>query len=157
MLKPTHCMGAPTLGLEAARHQARRAQGFTVIELLVVLACIGLLLSIAAPRYIQHLDHAREMALKEDLHAIRLALDQFYSDRGRYPASLADLVSKRYLRALPEDPITNSTTTWITSPPPPEAVRTPATGEASGEGPGIADVHSGATGQASDGSTYASW
>ena len=133
------------------------SRGFTVIELLVVLACIALLLSIAAPRYIQHLDLAREVALKEDLHEIRLAIDHYYADRGRYPASLEDLVTKRYLRALPEDPVTGSTTTWISSPPPAEAVRTPIAGENAGEGPGIADVHSGAAGQGSDGSNYATW
>jgi len=131
--------------------------GFTVIELLVVLACIALLLSIAAPRYIRHLDRAREVALKEDLHQIRLAIDHFYADRGRYPASLQDLVDKRYLRALPMDPLTDKTTTWVVSAPPASAVRTPIEGENPGEGPGIADVRSGATGRADDGSAYASW
>ena len=139
-----------------------RSYGFTVIELLVVLAALALLLSIAAPRYIQHLDHAREVALKEDLHQMRMAIDHFYADRGRYPSSLEELATQRYLRALPIDPLTDSTTTWVTSPPPNQTGAVPtsddaATNQVADQGAGVADVHSGASGQASDGSSYASW
>lgn len=129
--------------------------GFTVIELMVVLAAIALLLSVAAPRYIQHLDYAREMALKDDLHQMRRAIDQFYGDRGRYPADLEELVKQRYLRAIPEDPLTGSAATWTTSPPPATVAAAP--GQNPGAGPGIADVHSGATGVDRDGGAYASW
>ncbi|HET9645394.1 MAG TPA: prepilin-type N-terminal cleavage/methylation domain-containing protein [Burkholderiaceae bacterium] len=122
-----------------------RKSGFTVIELLVVLACIGLLLALAAPRYVGHLDAARDTALKHDLHAMRDAIDKFYADQGRYPAQLQELVTRHYLRALPADPITQRSDTWITLPP-------------SGQGnSGVFDVRSGATGHAQDGSAYASW
>lgn len=121
--------------------------GFTVIELLVVLAAIGLLLSVAAPRYVQHLDHAKEVALRHDLRAMRAAIDQFRADLGRYPAGLDELVARRYLRAVPIDPITMRSDSWLTVPP---AVAT-------GEQAGVADVRSGAAGQAREGGAYASW
>ena len=123
----------------------RVARGFTVIELLVVLAAIGLLLSIAAPRYLAHLDAARETALKQDLHQLRDAIDKFYGDQARYPAALDELVAKRYLRALPVDPITQRTDGWVIVAPPDKAAGT------------VFDVRSGAPGRASDGSAYAAW
>jgi len=122
-----------------------RAWGFTVIELLVVLAAIGLLLSVAAPRYSQHVDQAREVALKHDLRALRDAIDKFYADQARYPATLDELVVKRYLRGLPVDPITERTDSWLILAP---------TGQASGA---IFDIRSGAKGTARDGSAYATW
>jgi general secretion pathway protein G len=120
-------------------------RGFTIIELLVVLAVIGLLLSIAAPRYVQHVDTAREVVLKQDLQQIRLAIDKFHADQSRYPATLDELVVKRYLRAIPEDPITGNATSWTTVAP------------EGGGTPGVFDVHSGAKGDSRDGSTYAAW
>ena len=120
-------------------------RGFTIIELLVVLAVIGLLLSIAAPRYVQHVDNAREVVLKQDLQQMRLAIDKFYADQSRYPATLDELVTKRYLRAIPEDPLTGTTTSWTTASPDRSAA------------PAVFDVHSGANGQARDGSIYAVW
>jgi general secretion pathway protein G len=122
-----------------------RASGFTVIELLVVLAAIGLLLAVAAPRYSQHVDQAREVALKHDLRALRDAIDKFYADQARYPATLDELVVKRYLRGLPVDPITERTDSWLILAP---------TGQASGA---IFDIRSGAKGTARDGSAYATW
>ena len=124
------------------RHSSR---GFTIIELMVVLACIGLLLSIAAPRFLQHIDHAREVTLRQDLQQVRVAIDQFQADQSRYPVGLDELVSHHYLRSVPVDPITNRTDTWKLDQAP---------GQASGT---ISDVHSGAPGQAQDGSAYASW
>jgi general secretion pathway protein G len=124
-----------------------RTGGFTIVELLVVLAAIALLLSIAAPRYVQHLDHARDVALKLNLRQMRDAIDKFYSDQSRYPATLAELVERKYLRAVPEDPVTRRTDTWVSVPP--KVV--------SGEGAGVFDVRSGALEKAQDGSTYASW
>ncbi len=92
-------------------------EGFTLIELLVVLAIIALLLTLAVPRYFQTIDTSKEKILLENLHATRDAIDKFYGDTGRYPESLDELVSKRYLRALPIDPITDSSTTWVIVPP----------------------------------------
>lgn len=121
--------------------------GFTVIELLVVLAALALLLSVAAPRYIQHLDQAREITLKQDLYQMRDAIDKFFSDQGRYPATLAELVERRYLRAIPTDPITQRADTWVTVPP----------RNGTAEGNGVYEVHSSAHERAADGSSYASW
>jgi len=121
------------------------AAGFTVIELLVVLAAIALLLSIAAPRYVQYLDAARETVLKQDLYQMRDALDKFYSDQARYPDSLDELVTKRYLRERPTDPITARSDSWVVVPPPAKIAGL------------VGDVRSGAKGKSRDGSAYESW
>lgn len=123
--------------------------GFTVIELLVVLAAIGLLLSVAAPRYLQHLDNARETTLKLDVRQLRDAIDKFHADQGRYPNDLPELVVKRYLHSIPVDPITQRTDSWVTTPP----AESP-TGKAAGN---VADIHSGATGNGMDRSANAGW
>jgi general secretion pathway protein G len=127
------------------RIKIQRGAGFTVIELIVVLAAIALLLSVAAPRYMAHLDTARETALREDLHQMRDAIDKFYGDQTHYPADLQELTTKHYLRAIPEDPITQRTDTWQVTAPADKSLGA------------VFDVHSGAPGQARDGSTYASW
>jgi general secretion pathway protein G len=123
---------------------ATRAKGFTLIELLVVMAALGLLLALAAPRYYEHVDRAREVVLKNNLAAMRQAVDRFRGDRGRYPEELTELVRLRYLREVPLDPITDRTDSWLVVPPP-------------GQPKGVYDVHSAATGKARDGSVYASW
>lgn len=141
---------SPSAAASGARSVARRrgaARGFTVIELLVVLAALALLLSVAAPRYVQHVDRARDTALRHNLQAMRDAIDKFYGDQGRYPKELPELVERRYLRAIPLDPVTQRADTWVAVPP--------RAGEAEGEG--VADVRSGAREIASDGSSYASW
>ena len=121
---------------------ARRFRGFTLIELLVVMAIIATLLAIAVPRYFLSLERAKEATLRQDLAVMRDAIDKFAGDTGRFPDSLRELVDKRYLRALPEDPITKSVDTWTT------------TNSADGEMPGITDVHSGAEGNATDGRPF---
>ena len=88
-------------------------RGFTLIELLVVLAIIALLLTIAVPRYFQTIDSSKETILIKNLQITRDAIDKYYGDTGKYPNSLSDLVDKKYLRALPIDPITDSSSTWI--------------------------------------------
>lgn len=123
-----------------------RRRGFTLIELLVVMAVIATLLTIAVPRYFQHLDRAREATLRESLAVMRDAIDKYRADLGRYPESLDDLVTRRYLRKVPPDPITESAESWVIVPPPDE--------------PGqrkVWDVQSGAEGQGRDGSDYRSW
>ncbi len=92
-------------------------KGFTLIELLVVLAIVALLLTLAVPRYFPTIDSAKETILRENLRNTRDVIDQFYTDRGRYPDSLDQLVEKHYLRALPVDPITESSETWVLVPP----------------------------------------
>ncbi len=123
-----------------------RKKGFTLIELLVVMSVIATLLTIAVPRYFQHLDRAREASLRESLAVMRDAVDKFRADTGRYPETLEELVTKRYLRKVPPDPITESTETWVIVPPPDE--------------PGqrkVWDIHSGAEGQGQNGSEYSTW
>ena len=94
-----------------------RTRGFTLVELLVVMAIIAGLLTLAVPRYFQHLDRTREAVLKSDLATMRDAVDKFFSDTGRYPETLQELVARRYLRKLPADPITESVDTWIVVAP----------------------------------------
>lgn len=119
--------------------------GFTLIELLVVMAIVATLLSIVAPRYFDNLDRSREVALQQSLAVMRDAIDKYRADTGVYPKDLQDLVSRRYLRAVPQDPITESTSTWQIVPP------------REGEEGGMGDVRSGAPGQARDGTDYANW
>jgi len=123
----------------------RRNDGFTLIELLVAMTIIALLLSIVAPRYFNSISKAEEAVLKEDLSLMRSALDKFRADTGKYPDTLDDLVSKRYLRKLPVDPITKRADTWILIPP------------ASDNSGAVFDIRSGASGSARDGSLYADW
>jgi general secretion pathway protein G len=91
--------------------------GFTLIELLVVLAIVALLATIALPRYFQSIDTSKEAILQENLRLTRDTIDKFYGDTGRYPDSLNELVQKKYLRALPMDPILASATAWVIVPP----------------------------------------
>ena len=123
-----------------------RKKGFTLIELLVVMSVIATLLTIAVPRYFQHLDRAREASLRESLAVMRDAVDKYRGDTGRYPETIEELVTKRYLRKVPPDPITESTETWVIVPPPDE--------------PGqrkVWDIRSGAEGQGLNGSDYSTW
>jgi len=119
-------------------------RGFTLIELLVVLSIIALLLTLAMPRYFSSIDTAKEAVLAENLHLVRETIDKFYADKGRYPDSLDELVSERYLRALPHDPITASSTTWTIIAP-----------EAPGSKGRVYDIRSGAPGATRDGRPFA--
>ena len=117
-------------------------RGFTLIELLVVLVIIGGLVAIAAPRYLHRVDLAKETVLASDLATMRDAVDKFFGDTGRYPASLDELVAQRYLRRIPPDPITERADTWVVVAPP-----------TSDQG-AVYDVKSGALGTASDGRPF---
>ena len=119
--------------------------GFTLIELLVTLSIVALLLALAMPRYFGRVELAREVALRENLHQMRDAIDKFYGDNARYPETLPDLVTKKYLRRIPADPITDSDKTWIIVPP-----ADPKKG-------GVFDIKSGAPGNGKDGTPYQSW
>ncbi|MGQ0651769.1 MAG: type II secretion system protein [Betaproteobacteria bacterium] len=95
----------------------KKSLGFTLIELLVVFAVIALLLAMVVPDYVGRMKRAEEAVLKENLVLMRDALDKHYADAGVYPNALEDLVGKRYLRTIPVDPFTQSSTSWVTVPP----------------------------------------
>ena len=95
----------------------KKLRGFTLVELMVVLTVIALLLSVVVPDYIGKLRRAEEAVLQENLALMRDSLDKHYADTGRYPASLEELVAKRYLRSIPKDPFTQSASTWVAVPP----------------------------------------
>jgi general secretion pathway protein G len=120
-------------------------RGFTLIELMIVLAIVATLLSIAVPRYYSSIDRSKEAVLKENLYQMRDAIGKYYADKGKYPESLAALATDKYLRKLPLDPVTDSDTTWIVVPP-----EDPQKG-------GVFDVRSGAQGKALDGTEFSSW
>lgn len=123
-----------------------RVRGFTLIELIVVMAIIALLVAIAAPRYFAHIDRSKETVLRQNLQVMREAIDKFHGDKGKYPDTLEELATARYIRAVPVDPITEKADTWV--------VVRPTDSEAKGE---VYDVKSGAPGQAKDGTDYAGW
>lgn len=119
-------------------------KGFTFIELMVVMSIVGLLLSIALPRYFEGLHRSKEAVLAEDLRTMRDAIDHFRSDKGAYPRDLQDLVNQRYLRELPIDPITDRADTWIIISPPDNPLV-------------MADIQSGAQEKSTRGTPYSTW
>jgi general secretion pathway protein G len=123
-------------------------RGFTLIELLVVMAIIGTLLTIAVPRYFHSMERSKEAVLHQNLALTRQALDKYFGDNGKYPDSLDDLVVKKYLRTLPYDPITESSSTWLIIAP--DATDAPDKGA-------IYDIKSGAPGKALNESEYKDW
>jgi len=123
----------------------KKKRGFTLIELLVVMAIIATLLTFAAPRYIGNVDKAREAVLRENLASMRDVLDKFYGDTGKYPQSLDELVTHKYLRKIPLDPVTESNKTWVVVAP-----ENPDLG-------GVFDIHSGSSARAKDGTLYREW
>lgn len=123
----------------------REVRGFTLIELLVVMAILAALLSLAAPRYFESVERGKEAALRTNLRLLREAIDKHRADTGRLPESLETLAQARYLRAVPLDPVTDRTDTWVVVPIP------------EGTMPGVYDVRSGAPGIARDGTAYVSW
>lgn len=124
---------------------AAERKGFTLIELLVVMAIIATLLALVAPRYFHSVEKSKEAVLRENLGTLRDLLDKHYGDTGKYPENLQALVAKKYLRSIPQDPVTGSAETWVVVPP-----ENPAKG-------GVYDVRSGAPGKARDGTPYSEW
>jgi general secretion pathway protein G len=124
--------------------------GFTLIELMIVMAIIGVLLTVAIPSYVGAVRQAREAVLKEDLHVMRAAIDSYTADKQKAPQSLDDLVTNGYLREIPIDPMTRSKDTWQTE-------TSDSLSSVDQTDPGIDDVHSSSQEQGSDGQPYSSW
>jgi len=123
----------------------RRAHGFTLIELLVVMTIIGVLLTIAVPRYFRTVERSKETVLRHDLAVVRESIDKYYADIGQYPDALPALVDKHYIRSVPVDPFTKSAESWLMI-----ASEDP-------DHPGVRDIHSGSPDTGSDGSPFVSW
>jgi general secretion pathway protein G len=134
----------------SARLLQRARRGFTLIELMVVMAIISILLSIALPIYQKSITRAKESVLRNNLFTLRDMIDEYTIDKQKAPESLDDLVSEGYLRQVPQDPMTGSNQTWKTT-----MEDTPIGGANST--PGIFDVHSGSDKTALDGTAYADW
>ena len=133
-------------------------QGFTLLELIVVVAIIGILATIAMPALKNVPLRTREAVLKTNLRTLRDVIDQHYGDKGRYPTSLETLVEEGYLRKIPPDPITKSSDTWVLVYEEADPDNPPAETEISEDGqPGIIDVKSGAPGSSLDGQPYEEW
>src|SRR5262245_820328 len=103
--------------LRTGSGEMKNKLGFTLVELMVVMTVIALLLSVVVPDYLGRMKRAEEAVLQQNLALMRDALDKHYADAGKYPTSIDELVSKRYLRAIPKDPFTQSNATWIAVPP----------------------------------------
>lgn len=123
----------------------RRAGGFTLIELLVVMTIIGVLLTIAVPRYFRTVERSKETVLRRDLSVLRDSIDRYFGDLGQYPDALQVLVDRHYIRSVPVDPFTKSSDTWV------------VTASEDPDHPGVRDIHSGSPNSASDGSPFVSW
>lgn len=149
-------MRIPTASPPAARRTPREA-GFTLLELIIVVAIIGILATIVLPMLRDKPIRAKEAVLKTNLMRIRDVIDQHYADKGKYPASLEALVESGYLRTVPIDPITGRTDTWVLvfeevdeEAPPPES-------EEGEGGPGVIDVRSGSERTSLGGTPYSEW
>jgi general secretion pathway protein G len=131
-------------GIFARRSGVKASAGFTLLEMMVVVSIAGILATLAVPNYTYAVLKTREAALKQGLFTLRDVIDQYRADLGKYPQALTDLTAAGYLRAVPTDPFTRSTTTWQEIPDQIEG--------------GISDVHSGSTlVSVSDGKPYNEW
>ena len=136
-------------GTRLANHSTGE-RGFTMIELMVVMSLIAILATIGMAQYRQSVIYSRESVLKEDLFRMRDAIDQYFADKGQYPSTLDALVSDGYVRKLPDDPFTRSSTSWTTVPAEPDPNNPTADA-------GVFDVKSGSDATAIDGTKYSEW
>lgn len=138
------------VAISPSRAPRTAEQGFTLLELMIVMVIIALLAAIAIPSYTNNIRNAKEAVLKEDLHTMRTAIDSYTVDKQKAPQSLDDLVQAGYLKALPKDPFTERDDTWV----PDESSDMSTTDQTDS---GIDDVHSGSQLSAADGTSYSSW
>ena len=132
------------------RRMQQKDAGFTLMELMIVMAIIGVLATLAVPSFVSALKSAKEAVLKEDLHVLRAAIDSYTMDKQKAPQSLDDLIQDGYLKKIPIDPMTKSDTTWVTD-------TSDSMHSLDQTDPGIDNVHSGSQENGSDGQPYSSW
>jgi general secretion pathway protein G len=132
------------------RSRVRRMLGFTLIELMIVMAIIAVLLSIALPIYTRSITRAKESVLKNNLFTMRNVIDEYTYDKQKAPQSLQDLVSEGYLRQIPTDPMTNSADTW-------KPIMEDAQASVSQTEPGLFDIRSGSDKMSLEGTAYSEW
>ena len=138
------------LNIPTGRKMRRREFGFTMVELMIVMAIIVILISIAIPQYQKSIIRAKESVLQNNLHTLREVIDEYTYDKKKAPQSLDDLVSAGYLREIPMDPLTNSNQTW-------KVIMEDALQSVDQTDPGIFDVKSGSDKSGLDGTPYADW
>jgi general secretion pathway protein G len=134
-----------------------RQSGFTLLELIIVIAIIGILATIAMPALKNMPVRAKESVLKTNLRTLRDMIDQYYGDKGKYPTSLGALADEGYVRRLPVDPMTKSSETWVPVYEENDPDHPSAETDSDPSKPGIVDVHSGAAGNSLDGTPYKEW
>jgi general secretion pathway protein G len=132
------------------RQPPQSRAGFTLMELMIVMAIIGILATLAVPSFIGALRSAKEAVLREDLHVLRTAIDSYTEDKQKAPQSLDDLIQDGYLKSVPIDPMTKSSETWVTDTS--DTLHTLDQTD-----PGIDDVHSGSSETGTDGKPYSEW